>query len=202
MQLAYNNTLGAVDDERTVLGHQRDFPEIDFLFFDVADRLCAGVRILVEDRETDDDLQRSRVGHPAFLTFGYVILQIELNGVAAFITEGDLVLVRGAAFRAQDCGFRRKWVRGYRRAAGFTSAAKVMEALEVAAFAFPVSNGVANELESGNTAEIRDWEDGVEDRLKPGIFAFLRKHVHLEKTLIGILLYLDEIGDLDRRPDL
>ena len=104
VQLAYNDAFGAVDDEGTVLGHQWDFPEVHFLFLDVADGLCPGVWILIEDGQPDDDLQRSRVGHPAFLAFGNVILQIELNRIAAFITEGDLVLIRRAAFWAQDRG--------------------------------------------------------------------------------------------------
>jgi hypothetical protein len=69
MQLADDDALGAVDDERAVLGHQRDFAEIDFLLFDVANRFRAGVRILVENRQADDDLQRSGIGHAAFLAF-------------------------------------------------------------------------------------------------------------------------------------
>jgi hypothetical protein len=73
-----------------------------------------------------------------------------------------------------------------------------MQAFQVAAFAFPVSDGVADELESGNAAKIRDGKDGVEYGLKAGVFAFLRKHVHLEEPLVGFLLDLDEIRDLDR----
>ena len=77
-----------------------------------------------------------------------------------------------------------------------------MKPLQVTALALPVSDGVADELECRNTAEIRDRKDGVEYRLQACIFAFLRKHVHLEEPFVGILLYLDEIRDLDRRPDL
>ena len=78
----------------------------------------------------------------------------------------------------------------------------MMESFQVSAFAFPVSDGVADEFERRDAAEIRDREYGVEYRLKPGIFALLRKHVHLEEALVGILLYLDEIRNLDRCPDL
>ena len=78
----------------------------------------------------------------------------------------------------------------------------MMQAFQVPAFAFPVSDGVADELERRDAAEIRNRKYGVEDRLKAGIFALLRKHVHLEEPLVRILLYLDEIRDLDRRPDL
>ena len=39
VQLADNHALGAVDDERAVLGHQRNFAEVDFLLLDVANGL-------------------------------------------------------------------------------------------------------------------------------------------------------------------
>src|SRR5229473_2909125 len=78
----------------------------------------------------------------------------------------------------------------------------MMQAFQVPALALPVANGIANELERRNAAKIRDREDGIEYGLKPGIFAFLRKHVHLEEPFVRILLYLDEIRDLDRRADL
>ena len=42
VQLAHDDALGAVDDERTVLGHQRDLAEVDLLLLDVAhDALAA-----------------------------------------------------------------------------------------------------------------------------------------------------------------
>ena len=87
-------------------------------------------------------------------------------------------------------------------AAALAGGAELVESLQVAALALPVADGVADELERGDAAEIRDREDGVEDRLKAGIFALLRKHVHLEEALVGILLDFDQIRDLDRGPDL
>ncbi len=39
VQLGHDDALGTVDDEGTVLGHQGDFPHIDFLLLDVLDRL-------------------------------------------------------------------------------------------------------------------------------------------------------------------
>jgi hypothetical protein len=78
----------------------------------------------------------------------------------------------------------------------------VVQAFQVSALAFPVADGVADELECRNAPEIRNREDGIEDRLKSGIFAFLGKHVHLEEPFIGILLYLDKIRDLDRGANL
>src|SRR5579864_5066877 len=78
----------------------------------------------------------------------------------------------------------------------------MMQAFQISAFAFPVADGIADEFECGYAAKIRYWKDGIEYRLKPSIFAFLRKHIHLEEPLVGVLLYLDEIRDLDRCPNL
>ena len=58
MKLANDDALGSVDDERAVVGHQRNFAKEDFFFLDVADRLQAGVRILVVNRQPNFDLQR------------------------------------------------------------------------------------------------------------------------------------------------
>ena len=104
VQLADDDTLGAVDDEGTVVGHERDFTEVNFLLLDVANCLGAGFRIFVEDRQADDDLQGRSVGHAAFLALRNVVLQVELDGVAALVTEGDLVLVLGTALRAHHRG--------------------------------------------------------------------------------------------------
>ena len=52
MELADDYALGAIDDERSVVGHQRDFAEEDLLFFDVADALVAGF-VLGGQRQRD-----------------------------------------------------------------------------------------------------------------------------------------------------
>ena len=44
VQLADDDALGAVDDERAVVAHQRDVAEVDLLLLDVADRLDARSR--------------------------------------------------------------------------------------------------------------------------------------------------------------
>ena len=43
VQLADDDALGAVDDERAVVRHQRDVAEVDLLLLDVADGLGAGL---------------------------------------------------------------------------------------------------------------------------------------------------------------
>src|SRR5437867_4234224 len=77
-----------------------------------------------------------------------------------------------------------------------------MQSLEVSAFAFPVADGVADELKCGNAAEIRNGKDGIAYSLQPGVLAFLWKHVHLQETLIRVFLDFDQIRDLNRGPDL
>ena len=43
VELADDDALGAVDDERTGLGHQRDLAEVDLLLLDVADDALAAL---------------------------------------------------------------------------------------------------------------------------------------------------------------
>ena len=78
----------------------------------------------------------------------------------------------------------------------------MVQALQVRAFAFPVADGITDEFERRYTAKVRNRKNRVEDGLKAGILALIRKHVHLEEAFVGVLLHLDEIRDLDRRPDL
>ena len=202
MQLADDHALGPIDDERAVLGHQRNFTEVNFLFLDIPYCFGARIRILIENREADDDFQWRRIGHAPFLAFSHVVLQVQLNRIAALVAEGHLIFVHGAAFRAHDGRFGLERIGGDRRAARLTGASQMMQAFQVSAFAFPVADGIADELECRNAPEIGDGKNGIEHGLKPGIFAFLRKHVHLEEPLVRILLDLDEIRDLDRGPNL
>ncbi len=87
VQLADDHALGAVDDERAVLGHQRNVAEEDFLFLDVANRAVAGLGILLEDGEPHGDLERSGVGHAALFALAHVILQLQADRIAALVAE-------------------------------------------------------------------------------------------------------------------
>ena len=78
----------------------------------------------------------------------------------------------------------------------------MVQAFEVPALALPVSDGIADELEGRYSTKIRDRENGIEYRLEACVVAFLREHVHLEKALVRVFLDLDEIRNLDRRPNL
>src|ERR1700722_815866 len=101
MQLRNDDAFGAVDDERAVFGHQRDFAEEDLLLLDVSDSLDAGLGILVEDREANSYFERSGVGHAALFALGDVVFQLKTHWIAAAIAESDDVLVKGPAAVAQ-----------------------------------------------------------------------------------------------------
>jgi hypothetical protein len=77
-----------------------------------------------------------------------------------------------------------------------------MQSLQIAAFTLPVADGVIDELELAQTTEIRDRKNGAEYTFETGIFALLRQQVHLQKALIGSLLYLDKVGNWNRSLNL
>ena len=70
VQLGHDNPLGTVDDEGTVIGHEGDFPHIDFLFLDILDGLVG--RFLVVDHQTHAHPKRDGEGHAAKLTVFFV----------------------------------------------------------------------------------------------------------------------------------
>ncbi len=65
VHLRDDDALGAIDDERAVVGHQRHVAHVDRLFLDVADRARAGVLVHVPHDQAQDDLQRRGIGHAA-----------------------------------------------------------------------------------------------------------------------------------------
>src|SRR5262249_21646430 len=178
VQLADDNALRTVNDERAVLRHQRDFAEVDLLFLDVTNRLGAGIGILVENRETNDDLQRRCIGHASLLALRNVVFQIELNRISALIAESNLILIRGAALWTHYGRLGLKRIRRDCGAARFAGAAKVMKSFQIPTLAFPISDGIADELERRDSAKVRDRKNRVEYRLEASVVAFLRKHVH------------------------
>src|SRR5690349_19714352 len=74
MELAHDNALGAVDHERTVLGHERHLAEIDFLLLDVLDAARAGLAVDVPKDQLDRDFQRSGIGHTALMALFDIVL--------------------------------------------------------------------------------------------------------------------------------
>ena len=139
VQLRNDDALGAVDDERSVVRHQRNFAEEDFLLLDVADGFLLRLGILGVDGEPDGDLERSGIRHAALLALLHVVFQLQTDRVAALVAERDDVLVERAAMVAENvAGVERVGADG--RSAVPAGGAKVMQSLQVAAFAFPVAD--------------------------------------------------------------
>ena len=196
VQLADDHALGAVDDERAVLGHQRHVAEEHFLLLDVANGAVAGLGILLEDGEPHRDLERRGVGHAALLALAHVILQLQAHRVAALVAEVRSVRVVGAALRAQHiAGMKR--IGDDRRTAVLASGPQVMQPFEVAALALPVADGVVHKLQLGDVAEVADREHRLKHGLQAGIVALAGQPVHLQKAFVGALLNLDQVRDLD-----
>lgn len=81
VHLGDDDALGAVDDERAVVGHERHVAHVDGLFLDVLDRLRAGILIDIEHDEAQRHLQRRGIGQVALAAFVDVELRrLELIG--------------------------------------------------------------------------------------------------------------------------
>jgi hypothetical protein len=127
-----------VDDEGPVLGHDRDFPEVDLLLLDVPDGL--GSLAVVPGDQADGHLERRGVGHAPLQALLDVVLRL---------------LER-----------------------------------------------VPDELQRCRVVEILDREYGIEDGLKPDVLALLGLHIGLKEALEGLLLDLDQVGNLENRRNL
>jgi hypothetical protein len=201
VELADDDALGAVDDERPVVGHQRDVAEVDLLLLDVANRLDARLRVLVPDDEPDRDLERHGVGHAPFLALVDVVLQLERDRVAADVTDVAARFVRLAASRAEHVVLAVR-IGDERVTAVHTGLAQVVQPGQASALALPVADRVLDELERRVLAEVADRKDRLEDRLQPRVLALRGQAVHLQEPLVGLLLNLDQVGDRNGRLDL
>ena len=75
VQLADDDALGAVDDERAGVRHQRDLAEVDLLLLDVADDALAALAGVV-DHQLRRHLDRRRVRHAALAALLDVVLRL------------------------------------------------------------------------------------------------------------------------------
>ena len=196
VQLADDDTFGAINDERAVLRHQRNVAEEHFLLFDVANGAVAGLRVLIEDGETHGDLERRGVSHAALFALAHVVLQLQANRVAALVAEIRRVRVVGAALAAEHvAGMERIGNDGV--AAILASGAQVMQALQVAALALPVADGVVHKLQLRDVAEIRDRKHRLKNRLQAAVVALAGQTIHLQEAIVGTLLHFDQVRNLD-----
>jgi len=81
VHLRDDHPLGAVDDERALVGHERDVAHVDVLLLDVLDGPGAGFLFHLEHDETELHLERRGIGHVALDAFLDVVLRLlELVG--------------------------------------------------------------------------------------------------------------------------
>src|SRR6185312_5048247 len=199
VKLRYDNALGAVDDEGAVIGHQRNFTEEDLLLLDIANGFIAALGILVVNGQADRDFERRRVGHSALFAFGNVVFQLQRDRIAAAVAEGNNILVERAAAMAKHIAGMERIGADFRSAVRITAnRSKVMQPLEVAAFALPIADRIINEFQLAQAAEIGNRENGTENALQSRVFAFFGQKVHLQEALIRTPLHFDEIRDRNR----
>src|ERR1039457_3208177 len=87
------------------------------------------------------------------------------------------------------------------RAAVPAGGAQIVQAFQIAALALPVADRIIDELQLADAAEIGNREYRTENRLQARIFPFVGKQVHLQETLVRILLNLDQVRNRDRSLD-
>ena len=90
MQLGDDDAFGPVDDERPVLGHQRDVAEEDLFFLDVVDRPLIGFRIPVPDGQPDLYLQGYGVRLAALLALLHVVFDLQVDPIPAVVADGTV----------------------------------------------------------------------------------------------------------------
>src|SRR5207302_1721920 len=169
----------------------------NFLFLDVENGFRAGVRVFVVDGETNSDLERGGIRHAALLTFVHVVLELHGDGVAALVAEGRSVFVERAALVADHVASLVR-IGDDARAAVAASRAEVMQPLQVAALALPVSDGVVHKFKLRHFAEVADRKHAGEHGLKAAVVALARQQIHLQKALIRLHLDFNQVGNLNR----
>src|SRR5580704_3849675 len=77
------------------------------------------------------------------------------------------------------------------------SGAQMVQTLQVSALALPIADRVIDKFELAQSTKIGDREDAFENALEPGIVALARQQIHLQESLVGFLLHLDQVRDRD-----
>ncbi len=201
LELADDDPLDAVEDERALFRHQRDVAEVDLLLLDVLEALGLGDEVLLPRDELDAQLQRHRVGVALLDALGGRVLHLEADPVPAVVAEGDLDLPRRPAVRA-DLLLGQHGLGREERAAGVALRPGVLDPLEPAALAFPGPDGIAEELELGGLLEIGYREDVLEGGLEADLLPLFGQKVHLEILVVGRHLDIQEVGHGEDRLDL
>src|SRR6266404_803602 len=198
MELAHYDAFSAVDDERAVVGHQRNLAKEDLFFLDVTDRLLAGVLVGVPDGQADLDLQRDRKGHRLFLTLLLRVLMLKGHRLAAVVAQHRRHRVHRAAL-GTGLLFGRVRIDAENGAARTAVGTQVIQPFELSALALPIADRVLDKLKLRGLAKVGDRKHGPEHSLKPRVLAFRRKQIHLKEAVVRLALNLDEVRYPDRR---
>ena len=75
VHLRYDHTLGAVDDEGAIAGHERHVAHVDILLLDIEDRAGLGFLVDLEHDQAQRDLHRRGIGDPALAAFDDVVFR-------------------------------------------------------------------------------------------------------------------------------
>src|ERR1700686_4682039 len=192
MKLGHDHALGSVDDESTVVSHQRNFTKENFFFLDVANGFHVRIRIFVINGQPDLYLKGHAVAHAPFLTFLLIMFVLEADGLAAVGAKLWTDGVEGAANVTQ----RLAWSQRINFDAGratLTCSSQVFQAFEISAFALPVADLIFDKVERGRFAKIGNRKYRLEHRLQTRALTLFRQHVHLQKTVVGLALNLNQI---------
>src|SRR5580692_9150459 len=74
MKLTDNNAFSSIDDKRTVGCHERNFSQVNFLFFNITNASGLSLLVYIENDETKGHLDRRSKGHPTLATFVHIVL--------------------------------------------------------------------------------------------------------------------------------
>ena len=77
----------------------------------------------------------------------------------------------------------------------------MVQTFQISALALPIADRIVDEFELTDAPEIGNRENGVENGLQTSIVALVRQKIHLQKALVRLLLYFDQIRDWYRRLD-
>src|SRR6185295_8991662 len=190
MKLTDDNAFRPVDDKRAVVGHQRDLAKEDFLFLDVPNRLLSGVFVGIPNGQSYLDLKRNRIGHRFFLALFFGMFVLKSHRLSAVVAEHGRHRVCSSALPTNNI-LGRVRIHSENRATRSTISSKVIKPFKLSALALPVANRVLDKFKLGGFAEVGYREDRAEHRLKPGVLALSRKHVHLQESIVRLTLNLD-----------
>ena len=140
LELADDDPLDPVEDERPLLGHEGDVAEIDLLLLDVLQPLGFRRRVLFPRDEPDLEPERDGVGVALLEAFVRAVLHLQPDPVAAVVAQRHLDLPGGVAVGA-DFLLRELGVGREKGAAAVALRPGVLDALQPAALAFPVADG-------------------------------------------------------------